>query len=198
VVGAACFVEEEKWTSQHENGDSVDSTCTVTVEDEPSEDGIAQPRLADKAESEVDSILDAIDTPIFGIDLCARVNEWNDGMSEMTGYSRHEVFGKPFVESFFDPRNFDYVRNLLSSALDEPGTGVYELELRGKDREVRSLHVNLCTRRGSERRVAGVVGIAQDAREAIKQDRAIAAMASELQQLIDTANAPIFGIDCDG
>ena len=34
--------------------------------------------------------------------------------------------------------------------------------------------------------------------EAAKHDRAVAAMANELRQLIDTANAPIFGIDVDG
>ena len=31
--------------------------------------------------------------------------------------------------------------------------------------------------------------------EAAQHDRAVAAMANELRQLVDTANAPIFGID---
>ena len=44
----------------------------------------------------------------------------------------------------------------------------------------------------------GVVGVAQDVTEAAKHDRAVAAMANELRQLIDTANAPIFGIDIMG
>jgi PAS domain S-box-containing protein len=35
----------------------------------------------------------------------------------------------------------------------------------------------------------------QDATEAAQHDRAVAAMANELRTLIDTANAPIFGID---
>ena len=34
--------------------------------------------------------------------------------------------------------------------------------------------------------------------EAAKHDRAVAAMANELRQLVDTANAPIFGIDVHG
>ena len=34
--------------------------------------------------------------------------------------------------------------------------------------------------------------------ESSKNDRAVAAMAHELRQLVDTANAPIFGIDVDG
>ena len=40
--------------------------------------------------------------------------------------------------------------------------------------------------------------MAQDVTEAAQRDRAVAAMANELRQLVDTANAPIFGIDVDG
>lgn len=43
-----------------------------------------------------------------------------------------------------------------------------------------------------------VVGVAQDVTEAVKKDRAVAVMANELRQLVDTANAPIFGIDVKG
>jgi PAS domain S-box-containing protein len=38
----------------------------------------------------------------------------------------------------------------------------------------------------------------QDVTEAAKHDRAVAAMANELRLLVDTANAPIFGIDVHG
>ena len=58
--------------------------------------------------------------------------------------------------------------------------------------------VNATTRRDVENNVVGVVGVAQDVTEAAKHDRAVAAMANELRQLIDTANAPIFGINVDG
>ena len=49
-----------------------------------------------------------------------------------------------------------------------------------------------------ENNVVGVLGVAQDVTEAVQRDRAVAGMALELRQLIDTANAPIFGIDTDG
>jgi PAS domain S-box-containing protein len=39
--------------------------------------------------------------------------------------------------------------------------------------------------------------VAQDVTEAVRRDRAVAGMALELRQLIDTANAPIFGCDVD-
>lgn len=37
-----------------------------------------------------------------------------------------------------------------------------------------------------------------DVTESKRHDRAVAAMANELRQLVDTANAPIFGIDVNG
>ena len=58
--------------------------------------------------------------------------------------------------------------------------------------------MNATTRRDAEGVVVGVVGVAQDVTEAAQHDRAVAAMANELRQLVDTANAPIFGIDVNG
>lgn len=58
--------------------------------------------------------------------------------------------------------------------------------------------MNATTRRDAENNVVGVVGVAQDVTESVQRDRAVAGMALELRQLIDTANAPIFGIDADG
>jgi len=78
------------------------------------------------------------------------------------------------------------------------GTSNFELEFRTKSSEIRHLLVNVTTRRDAENNVVGVVGVAQDVTEAVQRDRAVAGMALELRQLIDTANAPIFGIDIDG
>ena len=90
------------------------------------------------------------------------------------------------------------VRAVLQAALEGRGTSNYELEIRTKSNDIRHLLVNATTRRDAENSVVGVVGVAQDVTEAVQRDRAVAGMALELRQLIDTANAPIFGIDIDG
>jgi transcriptional regulator with PAS, ATPase and Fis domain len=86
----------------------------------------------------------------------------------------------------------------MDNALQGRSTSNYELEFRTKSNEIRHLLVNATTRRDVENNVVGVVGVAQDVTEAVQRDRAVAGMANELRQLIDTANAPIFGIDCEG
>lgn len=102
------------------------------------------------------------------------------------------------METFIVPSLRDSVQEVMDNALQGRGTSNYELEFRTKSNEIRHLLVNATTRRDAENNVVGVVGVAQDVTEAVQRDRAVAGMANELRQLIDTANAPIFGIDCDG
>lgn len=126
------------------------------------------------------------------------VNEWNDKTAEITGFTKEEAFDCSLIETFIVPSMRDSVQDVLDNAMDGRGTSNYELEFRTKSNEIRHLLVNATTRRDAENNVVGVVGVAQDVTEAVQRDRAVAGMALELRQLIDTANAPIFGIDIDG
>lgn len=147
---------------------------------------------------ELRQLVDTANAAIFGVDDTGKVNEWNDKTAEITGYGVEEAFSKQFVDTFIAPEHQVAVHSVLNSALKGRGTTNFELEIYTRSNEVRYLLVNAETRRDAENKIVGVVAIAQDVTEASKHDRAVAAMASELRQLIDTANAPIFGIDCDG
>jgi PAS domain S-box-containing protein len=147
---------------------------------------------------ELRQLVDSANAPIFGIDVKGKVNEWNDKTAEITGYSQDEAMGNPLVKTFIVPLLRQSVQDILDSALRGVETSNYELEFRTKSNEVRYLLVNASTRRDANNNIIGVVGVAQDVTEAAKHDRAVAAMANELRQLINTANAPIFGIDVDG
>ena len=102
------------------------------------------------------------------------------------------------MSTFIVPSLRQSVQEVLDNALRGKGTSNYELEFRTKSNEIRYLLVNATTRRDAENNIVGVVGVAQDVTEAAKHDRAVAAMANELRQLVETANAPIFGIDVEG
>ena len=86
----------------------------------------------------------------------------------------------------------------MENALQGRETSNYELEFATKTNKTRYLLVNATTRRDEDNNIVGVVGVAQDVTESKRHDRAVAAMANELRQLVDTANAPIFGIDVFG
>ena len=127
-----------------------------------------------------------------------KVNEWNDKTAEITGFSKEEALNKPLVSTFIVPNLRKSVQEILDKALKGDETSNYELEFRTKTNEIRYLLVNATTRRDAESNIVGVVGVAQDVTETTKHDRAVASMARELRQLVDTANAPIFGINSEG
>jgi PAS domain S-box-containing protein len=147
---------------------------------------------------ELRQLLDTANAPIFGVDPSGLINEWNDQTAEITGYSADEAFHEPMVETFVVPSLQPAVQEVLANALRGRGTSNFELEIITKTNEIRYLLINATTRRDAENNIVGVVAIGQDITVACKHDRALAAMANELRQLIDTANAPIFGIDRDG
>ena len=83
------------------------------------------------------------------------------------------------------------MQEILDNALRGDATSNYELEFRTKWTEIRYLLVNDTARRDANNNVVGVAGVVQDVTETAKHHRAVAAMARELCQLVDTANAPM-------
>ena len=147
---------------------------------------------------ELRQLVDTANAPIFGIDINGMVNEWNYKTAEITGFSKEEAFDKPLVSTFIMPKLRQSVQQVMENALQGRETSNFELEFATKTNKTRYLLVNATTRRDEDNNIVGVVGVAQDVTESKRHDRAVAAMANELRQLVDTANAPIFGIDVFG
>jgi len=153
--------------------------------------------VASKAR-ELRQLIETANAPIFGIDVHGNVNEWNDKTAEITGFAKEDTLGKPLVENFIMPKLRKSIQDVMQNALLGNDTSNYELEFKTRSNEIRYLLVNATTRRDAENNIVGVVGVAQDVTETKRNDRAMSAMARELRQLVDKANAPIFGIDVHG
>jgi PAS domain S-box-containing protein len=97
-------------------------------------------------ERELRILVDSANTPIFGIDVDGKVNEWNFKTAEITGYSREEAFHKPFCETFIVPKLRDSVKEVFNKALQGTETSNYELYFETKSKEERYLLVNASTR----------------------------------------------------
>ena len=76
-------------------------------------------------------------------------------------------------------------------------TANYELRLKAKSGKELYLLLNATTRRDQNGQVMGVIGIAQDITGAKERESEIDRLLREANQLIETANAPIFGVDTD-
>ena len=84
------------------------------------------------------------------------------------------------------------VQEVLDRALQGEETANFEFPLITKDGRSRvEVLLNATSRRDLEGRVTGMVGIGQDITARIAQEQ-------EYVRLIDTANAPIFGVDTKG
>ena len=147
---------------------------------------------------ELQQMIDKANTAIFGIDTDGFVNEWNIRAADVTAYSKDEAFGKSFVQTFLSPGQREAFQTIQANSLNSRDGTNFELDFRTKYGETRHLLVTVTTRRNVNNEISGAICMAHDISEASKHDRAVAAMASELRQLIDTANVPIFGTDCEG
>ena len=147
---------------------------------------------------ELQTFIDTANAPIFGIDAGGLVTEWNNKAAEITKFSREEVLGKDLVEVYI---SLDYrasVRQVLSNALQGQVTANFEFPLCTKDNKCVEVLLNATPRTDASGRIVGVLGVGQDITERNQVEKEKTRIADELLILIDSVNAPIFGIDLYG
>ena len=158
-----------------------------------------------KAEGELErvaqdlrALIDTANAPIFGIDKDGKVNEWNNMAAEITKYAQTEVMGRNLVDDFITSEYKVEVKAVLDAALQGKETANFEFPLFTKNQERVEVLLNATTRRDKQGNIVGVVGVGQDITERKKAEGELERVAQDLRALIDTANAPIFGIDKAG
>ena len=90
------------------------------------------------------------------------------------------------------------MKEVLDNALKGRETANFEFPLYTKDRQRVEVLLNATTRRDVSGAVVGMIGVGQDITERKQVEVEKTRVAQELQTFIDTANAPIFGIDARG
>jgi len=148
--------------------------------------------------AELTQLIDTANAPIFGIDEKGLVNEWNQQAAIITGFSKKEVMGHDLVENYITEDYKEPVKQVLDNALKGEELANYEFPLYTKDGKRIEVLLNATTRRDMDGNITGVIGIGQDITEAKLAQAERELVSSELTQLINTANAPIFGIDTEG
>jgi PAS domain S-box-containing protein len=153
---------------------------------------------AERVALELTLLIDTANAPIFGIDSKGLVNEWNQTSEKITGFKKKEVFGKELVKTYITKDYQKSVKKVLDDALRGKETANYEFPLFSKDGERVMVLLNSSTRRDANGKIIGVLGVGQDISEMDKLRTVSESVAKELRQFIETANAPIFGIDSKG
>ena len=69
------------------------------------------------ANKELTQLIDTANAPIFSIDTKGIINEWNQQLEKITGFSRNLVIGRSFVEELVAPADKPLVDKVLKDAL---------------------------------------------------------------------------------
>ncbi|ETP21336.1 hypothetical protein F441_05116, partial [Phytophthora nicotianae CJ01A1] len=136
-------------------------------------------------------MIDTANAPIFGVDTDGRVNIWNRKAADIMQYTNEDVLGKNLVEQFISEEYRVAVRSVLEKAFEGVETANFEFPLITRAGRRVEILLNATPRYNERGEVMGMVGIGQDITERIAQEQ-------EYSRLIDTANAPIFGVDING
>jgi PAS domain S-box-containing protein len=106
--------------------------------------------------------------------------------------------GHDLVQEFITAKYRDAVYNVLNKAMMGNETANFEFPLFTKEGDRVEVLLNATARRDVRGQIIGVVGVGQDITERKKLENQRSNVAKDLRNLIDTANAPIFGINADG
>ncbi len=122
-------------------------------------------------------------------------------LPELSGYLDNDVLGRSLLDYLCVPSDRQPLSDVLQSAFQGKSTSTFKLKFQSKAGEPLCWLVNVSPRRNGPlptTPVNGAIVFAHDVSEATHRDRAVAALAREFRQFIDTANTPIFGVDGEG
>ncbi len=111
---------------------------------------------------ELRNLVQTVNTPIFGLDMNGRINEWNSAAQKLTGYSKTEVLNKEFAEILFVGNEKRVVRGLIVESVLGFGVPDSELQIKAKDGKLIKMMMNINTHRNIEGKVIGVICAGQD------------------------------------
>ena len=115
--------------------------------------------------TELRQFIETANAPIFGIDSKGLINEWNQTAEKITGFKKADVLGEDLVKGYITEDYQAAVKEVLDKALVGKETANYEFPLFTKDGYRLMVLLNSSTRRDSEGKITGVLGVGQDISE---------------------------------
>lgn len=141
---------------------------------------------------------DILTCAIFSVDRHGLINEWNDAVASGIGFTRGEVLGNNFVDVHVSIEFRSSARQILNNVFEGKAIESLECPFITKDQHRVNMLLILSPQIDANGHVSGVVCIGHDITDRKKTEVKKTNLALKLRNFIDTANAPIFGIDADG
>ncbi len=148
--------------------------------------------------TELAQLIDTANAPIIGLDSNGLVNEWNQKIVEITGYSTGEVLGHNMVEEFITDEFKGLLREVQGKALRGEGTTSFEFSIRTRDGRQAELLFNATTRRDVSGNIIGLIGIGQDITERKRAEATLLENEERLRAVVTNVPMVLFALDRDG
>jgi PAS domain S-box-containing protein len=132
-----------------------------------------------KVAEDLTRLIDTANAPIFGTDSEGNVNEWNQKVVTITGYTKEETMGRNLVSDFITQDYQEQVQQVLKKALSGDETSNFEVPLYTKSGARVMILLNATTRRDVNGEAVGVIGVGQD----ITYRKKVEAQLSQQQKL---------------
>eukprot|EP00466_Bigelowiella_natans_P016915 jgi/Bigna1/142456/aug1.70_g17164 len=141
------------------------------------------------------SLVKTANAPIFGVDMKGNINEWNRKAAEITGFSKHEVLGKHLVQNYITEEYREEVQAIFDKAFEGQNTSNFQFPLFSKTGDRVEVLLNASPTVNVQGELTGCLGVGQDITQMLKVQIERDRIGEDSRRLIDTSNAPIFGVD---
>lgn len=140
-------------------------------------------------------LIEASLDPLIAIGPDGKIIDVNNATIEMTGVSREKIIGTDFSIYFTEPAR---AQTIYRQALKKGSISNYALTIHNVNGDKKDVLYNATVYRDTDGKILVSFIAVEDITERKKAEVESARIAQELTNLIDTANAPIFGIDKHG
>jgi PAS domain S-box-containing protein len=117
--------------------------------------------------TELTQLIEMGNAPIFGIDTKGFINEWNKTSEKITGYAKADVLGKKLLQNYITKDYQKSLKKVLKNALVGKETANFEFPILTKKGANVMILLNASTRRNSNGKITGVLGVGQDITELV-------------------------------
>ena len=156
-------------------------------------------RARDTFASELSRLIDTTGVPIFELDDELVVTVWNSLMERITGIPARAAVGKTGLADFIIPTEVEIARDSVIRVLATGETAPdFEIGVKSTSGQISRVVFNCTPRLDSAGKPIGVFVVGQDITERTRAAAELQKISDDLTRIIETANAPIFGVDVDG
>lgn len=144
---------------------------------------------------ELAAFIEALPAATISVDTDGLIKQWNQAATRMTGYEKKEIINEGFQQTFIPEPYRALFKEKQDSLLQGEAILDFMLPLHTKKGDQLDISLHTTAHHDKDGNVIGAIAVCHDLSEATRASNELERLAEELTQFINTANAPIFGID---